>query len=69
MPFSWGFKYKGTRQQIKVGDPVIISKNLAGQYNVPDRKAKVVELKGFITIELPDGTKLDVDCRSIKYDG
>lgn len=58
------WKYKGTKEFIKKGDIVQISKSIATQNSVAN-SGKVVDLRGFITVELSDGTNIDLDARSI----
>jgi len=59
-----GWKYKGTNQQIKQGDIVLVSKRIA-QENKVEQRGTVTGLQGFITVRLSDGTSIDLDARQV----
>ena len=59
-----GWKYKGTKQPVKVGDTVALSKRWAKEYG---QYATVTALHGFITVLLSDGSKVDFDARNLTF--
>jgi hypothetical protein len=59
------YKYKGTKQLVKVGDNVNLSNRYAVQFGYSG--GVVVGLAGFITVQLPNGDKVDFDSRSVTF--
>lgn len=61
----WGFKYK-SGNRIQEGDKVLVSKKVADEHAGGNRNGTVVGLRGFVTVALANGDRIDLDMRSIK---
>lgn len=57
------FRYKGTKELVKIGDVVRLSKRYQKEYGC--ETGIVVDLRGFITVEI-DGQRVDFDARSVE---
>lgn len=61
---SSGWKYKGTKQFVRQGDIVRMSKRYAKEFA---EIGTVVSLNGFITVQFANGDKVDFDARSVSF--
>lgn len=59
------FKYKDG-SLVKIGDDVLVSKKWRKENGYADTNAKIVDLRGFVTVEMKNGDRIDFDMRSIK---
>jgi hypothetical protein len=56
------FRYKGTKELVKIGDVVRLSKKYQKEYG--SETGIVVDLRGFITVQI-NGQRVDFDARSV----
>lgn len=60
------WKYK-TGEFVMDGDKVLVSKKWAEEHNGGGRNAIVVGRHGFVTVQFLNGTKIDLDMRSLSF--